>query len=404
VSRPIAQAVLLTVGLGVLITGRVVLAQDKGASPPAPVPIDAMSGLPPLPEPATTPPPPAPMNAPPPAPMKVPSLAPAPSVPASFPAPVKVDSEPVLPGAPPSADPASNFATLPRSSEAPPGRPPAFRLLVRGARAQATSHYATSQPEPRTDIPVVSASPALTLEKKGPESIVLGQPLVYELIVRNVGAVPAQQVRVDDALPPGTRVLAAEPEAPVQGDRLSWVLDNLPPGGERHFKVKVQPAAAGDWRGNACASVVVAASSSLHTRVIGTGGAAPGQPTAPRSSLPERKEDRAAMNLSISLAGPQSVAVGQPAVFQIRITNNGRQTLRGLVLRDHVPPGLQHTAGPELEADLGTLEAGKTRNITLTTNAVQAGRFINEATIASSDGQQAEARAAIQIVATTQAH
>jgi uncharacterized repeat protein (TIGR01451 family) len=245
---------------------------------------------------------------------------------------------------------------------------------------------------------VVTASPALSLEKKGPESVPLGQPFVYELIVHNVGAVPAQQVRVDDALPPGTRVLATEPEAPAQGERLSWVVDNIPPGGERHFKVKVQPAAAGDWRGNACASVLVSASSSLHTRVVGNGS------VAPPPSVPERREERAATSLSISLAGPQSVAVGQPAVYQIRITNNGRQTLRGLVLRDPVPAGLQHPAGPELEADLGTLEAGKTRNITLTTNAVQAGRFVNEAMVATSDGQQAEARAAIQIVATAQPH
>jgi uncharacterized repeat protein (TIGR01451 family) len=275
---------------------------------------------------------------------------------------------------------------------------------VPGARAQATSHYSTSPPEQHTEIPVVSASPALTLEKKGPESISLGRPLVYELIVRNVSAVPALQVRVDDALPPGTRVLATEPEAPVQGDRLSWVLDNIPPGGERHFRVKVQPAAAGDWRGNACASVVVSASSSLHTRVLGGNGPAPAAPAAPRPSLPERRDDRAAMNLSISLAGPQSVAVGEPAVFQIRITNNGRQALRGLVLRDHVPPGLQHPAGPELEAELGTLEAGKTRNITLTTSAVRPGRFVNEALVATSDGQQAEARAAIQVVAAAQSH
>ncbi len=392
--RQIAQAILLTVGLGLLASSRFVLAQEKVANPPPPVPIDAMSGLPPLPEP---------VNAPPPAPPhRVPGSFPAPvkvdSQPGSFPAPVKVDSQPVTLSAPPPPDAASSFASLPRSSEIPPGRPPAFRLLVPGARSQATSHYATPPPEQHKEIPVVTASPALTLEKKGPESVSLGQPFVYELIVHNVGAVQAQQVRVDDALPSGTRVLTTEPEATVQGDRLSWVLDNLPPGGEGHFKVKVQPSTAGDWRGNASASVLVSASSSLHTRVVGNVSA------PPRPSLPERREDRAASSLSISLAGPQSVGVGQPAVFQIRITNNGRQTLRGLVLRDHVPAGLQHPAGPELEADLGTLEAGKTRNITLTTNAVQAGRFINEALVATSDGQQAQARAAIQIMAATQAH
>jgi uncharacterized repeat protein (TIGR01451 family) len=301
----------------------------------------------------------------------------------------------VSPGAAAAPDPLSNFATLPRSNATPPGRPPAFRLLVPPSRGPATSHYTTTAAEHHVEIPVVTASPVLTLEKKGPESIALGQPLIYELILRNVGVVPAQQVRVDDALPPGTRVLAAAPDTPVQGDRLSWVLDNLPPGGERHFKVKVQPAAAGDWRGNACATVVVSASSSLHTRVLAGNESAPGQSPVPQTSPP----DRGAMNLTMSLTGPQSVVVGQTAVFQIRISNHGSQPIKGLVLRDHVPPGLQHRAGPELEAELGTIEAGKTRTITLTTNAVQAGRFVNEAMVASSDGQQADARAAIQVMA-----
>ena len=397
--RRSTRAVVL-MAFGLLGSGRGVLAQDKGVAPPAPVPVHAMPDLPPLPEPTSAPAPPATPAAPGafPAPLK------ADSQPGAFPTPLKADSQPDSPAPSASPDPASNFATLPRSSETPPGRPPAFRLLVPPPHAQNTSHYTIPAAEHRVEIPVVTATPALTLEKKGPSAITLGQPLVYELIVRNIGAVAAQQVRVDDALPPGTRFLAAEPDTQAQGDRLSWMLDNLPPGGERHVKVQVLPSSAGDWRGNACASMVVSVTSSLRTHVTASGGPLAAQPMATQPARPEARNAPAAGTLTIALAGPQAVAVGQPAVFQIRITNNGTQTLRGLVLRDRVPAGLQHPAGPELEADLGILEAGKTRNITLTTNAVQAGQFVNEAMIASTDGQHAEARTAIQIMPPARPH
>jgi uncharacterized repeat protein (TIGR01451 family) len=132
---------------------------------------------------------------------------------------------------------------------------------------------------------------------------------------------------------------------------------------------------------------LVSVSGSLHTHIAPATIAMPARQAAQPS------------NLSIALTGPDSVALGQTAVFQIRLANNGPQPLKGLVLRDHLPPGLQHPAGPELEADLGTLEPGKIRNITLTTKAVQPGRFLNAAMVATADGQQAEARAAIQIMA-----
>src|SRR5207302_1870410 len=191
----------------------------------------------------------------------------------------------------------------------------------------------------------------------------------------NVGTVPAQQVRVEDELPAGTRLLGAEPAAAAQGERLAWVLDGLPPGAERRIKVQVQPAGEGDWTGSA--TVSVAASSSWRTRVT-------------RSSL----------TLAVSVTGPETVAVGQQAVFQIRVSNTGTQTLTGLLLRERVPPRLQHPAGPELEATLDALEPGKTRVINLTTRAVQPGQFTNDALVITPDGQQAEAHATFQVLGT----
>jgi uncharacterized repeat protein (TIGR01451 family) len=218
---------------------------------------------------------------------------------------------------------------------------------------------------------VGAQAPVVTLEKKGPATLSQGQLLVYEIIVRNVGAMAAQQVRIEDELPAGTRFVTAEPAPSVQPDRLSWVLDSVPPGGERHMKVAVQPSSDGDWTSNA--TVIVSTSSSLRTHVT-------------RS------------NLTMTLTGPETVPMGQTAAFQIRVTNNGNQPLTGLVLRDKLPAGLQHPAGAELEADLGTLEPGKTKNVDLTARAVQPGRFTNEAVVTTPDGQQAQAQATVQVI------
>jgi uncharacterized repeat protein (TIGR01451 family) len=206
----------------------------------------------------------------------------------------------------------------------------------------------------------------------------MGQPLVYEIVVRNAGAVPATQLRVEDELPAGTRYLTADPAAALQGERLAWVLENLPPGAERRIRVQVQPGNEGEWTSRATVSVAI--SSSLRTRVV-----------------------RSGLTLAVSLTGPETVSVGQPAQFQIRVTNTGSQALNGLVLRERVPPGLQHPAGSELEADLGSLEPGKTRTIPLTTRAVAPGQFTNDAVVITPDGQQAEAHANVQILANTRA-
>jgi uncharacterized repeat protein (TIGR01451 family) len=225
------------------------------------------------------------------------------------------------------------------------------------------------------DIPVVNGvqTPVLTLDKRGPATIRLGQQLAYEIVVRNGGAIVAQRVRIEDELPPGTRMLRTDPPAAMQADRLIWILDNLPSGAEKHLRVEVQPAAGGDWSSTATASIILSTSSSLRTRVV-------------------------AASLSLTMSGPETVGVGQTAAFQIRVTNNGTQPLTGLVLRDRVPRGLQHSAGGELEADLGTLEPGKTRNINLTTKAIEPGRQINEALVTAADGQQAEAQAAVNVL------
>jgi uncharacterized repeat protein (TIGR01451 family) len=93
---------------------------------------------------------------------------------------------------------------------------------------------------------------------------------------------------------------------------------------------------------------------------------------------------------------PETVAVGEPAVFQIVVTNNGDVSATGLVLRAHLAPGLEHPQGSEIEADLKPLAPGQTRKITLRTRAVRPGTQQSE-TIITGKGPPVRARATVVV-------
>src|SRR5439155_24501176 len=102
---------------------------------------------------------------------------------------------------------------------------------------------------------------------------------------------------------------------------LAWQLDGLPPGAEQRFRVQVQPAAGGEWKGTA--TVIVAASCELRAHVSG-----PAPPPAVRDAGPPPAP---AGQVLLDLRGPDGVVVqGHPAAFDLRVTNHGGVPLSGL--------------------------------------------------------------------------
>jgi uncharacterized repeat protein (TIGR01451 family) len=139
----------------------------------------------------------------------------------------------------------------------------------------------------------------------------------------------------------------------------------MDPGVERRIKIELQPIGEGELDSRAL--VTFSTASSLHTRI-----------TRPR--------------LTLVKTGPQTVQVGQPAIFHLQVTNTGTGPATGVIMRDHLPEGLRHTNGPEVETDIGTLAAGESKSITLETTAVKAGRFVNQAVVSGDEGLQAIAQ------------
>ncbi len=197
---------------------------------------------------------------------------------------------------------------------------------------------AQSNPVPAALVPGIIATPQVTVEKRVAAGGRAGEPQQFYIVLRNVGSTPALQVRVEDEIPPGARVTFADPQPILQSDRAVWVIAALPPGGERQLKVEVQAQGGGTIAG--ATSVLVSATTGARTRTAQEGLG---------------KEGLGKEGLGMVIVPPAAVPVGFPVVFEVQVTNQGKQGLTGLVLHGRLPMGLLHPAGKEIEADVGDL-------------------------------------------------
>ena len=210
----------------------------------------------------------------------------------------------------------------------------------------------------------------VVVEKAGPDAVNVGEPLEYEIIVRNVGGAPAEAVRVEDELPAGTQLLTADPAPARDGERLVWTLGVLPARAERRLRVRVQPA--GETTLTSRAVVTFATSATLTTRI-----------TRPQ--------------LAVTAGGPPRAVLGEQIVFRLEVANPGTGPATGVVVQVNLPAGLRHSAGSALEADLGTLPAGERRAVELTVTAAGGGRQELTVTALGDGGLRAVGSAGVEV-------
>jgi len=213
-----------------------------------------------------------------------------------------------------------------------------------------------------------SPGPMLTVEKRGPTSVAMGQPVRYEIIIQNLGSEVAPQVRVEDDLSDGLRYLDGSPQPVLQDGKVVWSIDQLAPGAKQNLYLDAQAAANGE--------VICHTSVSLYGGLTTT--------IAPPV-------------LELEVRSPGRVATGKKAVFDIRMKNVAGLKLTGLTLQAIVPPGLRHPQGTTIEADIGDLAAGASRNIPLPLETTQPGRHFLEARVRSGDSQEALAQGTVLV-------
>lgn len=216
--------------------------------------------------------------------------------------------------------------------------------------------------------------PALSIEKVAPREIQIDQPTDFRIIVRNVGRVVANGVRVTDQVPRGAQFVKAVPEASrTAAGALVWELGSLKPGEERSVVLTLQPRQTGEI--GSVAEVTFATPASMRVLV-----------TKPQ--------------LAVEHSGPAKVMIGDRVPLAITVRNLGNGPAKEVILQEQVPPQLKFSEEfNELEYEIGTLAPGESKKVNLNLSAAQIGRFRNTILVSGTGGLHAEHQIDMEVVA-----
>jgi uncharacterized repeat protein (TIGR01451 family) len=215
--------------------------------------------------------------------------------------------------------------------------------------------------------------PAITIEKYSPAEIQVGKPATFEMIVRNVGQVPAQDVVVTDQVPAKTQLADVKP-APQQGSdgSLVWQFGTMQPGDEKVITMQVMPQDEGEIGTTAHVSFAAQATSrSICTRP----------------------------QLSISHTAPPKVLIGETLTLGITVANPGTGPATGVMIEEDVPEGLSHVAGGQLEYEVGTLRPLEEKRLELTMKADKPGLIENTIVVRGEGNLTASHKVQIEVIA-----
>jgi uncharacterized repeat protein (TIGR01451 family) len=213
--------------------------------------------------------------------------------------------------------------------------------------------------------------PALRLAKTAPSEVLLCEPIPVKITVTNTGTGVASDVKIADTLPEGLM---------TSDGKRSIMLDagSLSAGQSKSFSMELKASKTGSYVNKATAM----AGGGLKAEASTT--------TVVRQPV-----------LAIQKSGPQKRYLGRNVTFDIVVTNRGDAPARDTMLEDELPGGTKFIAatdGGELKGskvvwDLGTLNPGANRKVSLTVMPDAAGtvRNVAKATATCAEGVSAAA-------------
>ena len=102
--------------------------------------------------------------------------------------------------------------------------------------------------------------------------------------------------------------------------------------------------------------------------------------------------------LVVETNGANRVLVGDETLLTFTVSNPGSGVATGVVLAEHIPAGLKHPGGGELEYTVGDLKPGESRQLQLRLKAVQAGTIANVITARADANLRAEHRFNLEVI------
>lgn len=214
-------------------------------------------------------------------------------------------------------------------------------------------------------------TPSVLVQKRAPGEIRVGKPAEFVINVKNVGTVPALDVRVFDTVPNGTRLESSLPPAEKVEDLLVWQLGDLGPGDERSIRVSLIPEVEGEV--GSVARVTFEAAASVRTVA-----------TRP--------------NVEFTYRAPEQVLIGQQIEIDVEIKNTGTGTADNVVVLAELPEGLDSPNGRSLKLPIGSMAPGAMHRDVLRLRATQPGLLTGQFRISDSDGVIDDADMNVQVI------
>jgi uncharacterized repeat protein (TIGR01451 family) len=259
----------------------------------------------------------------------------------------------------------SGFTPPPKSFDLPmQGRTPASEFGV-GNKA-GIPEISAQQEEAQgqnNDNPTGRQEPSVSLEWIGPPTAKLGQPVTYQIIVKNTSSIPVQNVTVRNRIPAGVTVQATEPRAINELNTLIWEVGTMQPRQEKRLDLQLLPEARGDLACQAFVSFTGMSQARIRVR--------------------EPK-------LQLKIAGPDKVLLGDAAPFSLTVTNPGDGSADQVKIKATLSDGLEHTRGKTVEFELGNLGPNETRSVQLVCNTKSGGPQTCDAVAIAEGGLKAQ--------------
>jgi uncharacterized repeat protein (TIGR01451 family) len=247
-----------------------------------------------------------------------------PSAPSTAPAPVIISSHPPAP------------------MPATPSTPIIINQPARPTPVPATVQIIT----PANDNPTGRQEPAVSIEWVGPSTAKIGQPVSYQLIVKNISMGAVQDVVVQGRIPTGATVVASEPKAESANNSLTWKIGTLEPRQDKRIDLQIIANSTGVLAPSATVTLSGTSSTRLHVY--------------------EPK-------LVVKTAAPDKVIIGDPAPITISVANPGDATAEFVKVTAVLTDGLEHAKGKTVEFDLGNLAPRETRCVQVLCSAKAGG-------------------------------
>ena len=213
--------------------------------------------------------------------------------------------------------------------------------------------------------------PRVTIEKIAPKNGNLGEPLVYSVLIKNVGGTEVQMFVIEDRIPKGTELTGTSPRAELIDRKLVWKIGALRPNEERKISIRVIPRQEGSI--GSVARVSFATEVATDIAVVGA-------------------------SIGVHVVNAPQARLGEHVEMTFLLKNTGSAPATNVTVRDIVPDGLKHEAASDIECPIGKLEPGESREIVLTMTAVKPGRVVNRAILSGDSGISQELETPINIV------